>query len=213
MGDAVHLSSAEALGASANSFVPERQLLRAPHPEGGAVLFGRALPDELPVLHALALKEIGRTANLSVLQSVHRHNLDSLWTILREEDETGPARIAGLHAYLHLNSAGYATLQAGAFDACDPALAFLAGAGERPAAIYVWAVVARKLRAIVSPLIPVALPRAIYGDLPILARAGTIGGLKRLTRVAAEEGNESAHGLGDLFRVDLARTDVPRALQ
>jgi hypothetical protein len=147
------------------------------------------------------------------MQCVHQHNADSLWTILRAEDEAEPARLAGYYAYLHLNKAGYAALEARAFDACDPDLSLLAVSGERPAAIYVWAMVARKLRALITPLLPQALPRTLYGDLPILARAGTIGGLKRLNQVAATEGNESAHGVGDLFRVDLARTGVPRAFQ
>ncbi len=173
----------------------------------------RALEDELPALHALALEQIGHTANLTVLQCVQRHNPDSLWTILRAEDEGEEPRIAGLYAYLHLNASGYLHLSKDIFDARDPDLALLAGAGERPAAIYVWAMVARKLRALITPLLPLALPRPLYGDLPILARAGTVGGLNRLNQVAAAEGNESAHAIGDLFRIDIARTDIPRALQ
>ena len=208
------LSSAKALGAFAPLFVPERQLLRAPHPEGGAVLFGRSLLDELPALHALTVREIGpATASLSVMQCVHQHNADSLWTVLRAADEAEPAQLAGYYGYLHLNKAGHAALEAGTFDARDPDLSLLAMSGERPAAIYVWAMVARKLRALITPLLPQALPKALYGDLPILARAGTIGGLKRLNEVAATEGNEDAHGVGDLFRIDIARTGIPRAFQ
>jgi hypothetical protein len=37
--------------------------------------------------------------------------------------------------------------------------------------------------------------------------------LNRLNQVAATEGNESARGLGDVFRIDIARTGIPRAPQ
>ena len=210
----MQLSSAEALSASAPLFVPERQLLRAPRPEGGAVFFGRALAEEIPELHAMTVREIGpATASLAVMQSVHKHNPDCLWTILKTDDDAATPRLAGYYGYLHLNRAGYACLEQGTFDAREPDLALLAGAGERPAAIYIWAMVARKLRALITPLLPQALPKALYGDLPIVARAGTVGGLKRINEVAATEGNETAQGLGDLFRIDIARTAIPRAIQ
>lgn len=209
----MHNPGAEALGASAFSDpLPGSPLLRTSHPEGGAVLFRRALADEIATLHTLTVREIGPdTATLAVMQKVHQHNPDCLWSILREDGEGSPPRLVGYYGYLHLNAAGLAALEAGLFDAREPKLTELAPEAERPAAIYIWAMVARKLRALVSPLIPRALPKEIYGGLPILARAGTLGGLNRLNKVASSEGNDAANGIGDIFRVDIARTDIPRA--
>jgi hypothetical protein len=167
--------------------------------------------DEIASLHALTVSEIGPSvAPLEAMQRVWRHNPESLWTIHRRSPPEGPDRLAGYFGFLHLNAQGLEALQAGKLDGRAPDLALLASAGERPAAIYVWAGIARKVRAIAEMLVARGLGARRYGGLPVYATAGTLGGLKWLNLLRDADHGPEVNAVGSIFRVDLARAVAAR---
>lgn len=109
----------------------------------------RALPDrrslvrpaqlhELPDLLAEASDAIGAPlADLGVVQRVLAHDPDSIWAF------ESRGRLRGGVSFLHLSEAGVAALIAGTLDPRTPDLALLAGPEERPAGVYIWAVIGR----------------------------------------------------------------------
>jgi hypothetical protein len=187
----------------------------ARHPDGDLIVVRMAQPQDVEALHALTLMEIGPSvAALATMKAVYKHNPEALWTIHRRPPES-PDHLAGYFGFLHLNSAGLKALNERTLSGREPDLTLLACAGERPAAIYVWAGIARKVRAIAEMLVAEALGAKRYGGLPIYATAGTLGGLKWLNHLGeADRGPEN--GLGNVFRIDMqravaARTSTPAA--
>lgn len=189
--------------------------LAAPHPDGGIVYVRRPTMNEFETLDDLTRQEISPSvACLELVRSVYIRNRDSFWGIYRATDESRrDARLVGYFGFLLLNESGHAALQARTLNARNPDLALLAEHGERPAAIYIWAVVAKRLTGIATPLVARAMGGALYGGLPLYATAGTLGGLNRLKNYGFEGGADNDVGLGDLFRLDrpASADDNPRA--
>jgi hypothetical protein len=174
----------------------------ARHPEGGIVFVRVARFEEIEALHTLTVREIGdRVAPLEAMQDVYRHNPETLWVILRSPsgDKT-QAEIAGYYGFLHLNEAGYEALQARTLTPRKPDLSLLAPAGERPAAVYVWAIVARKLTTLTIPLMGKGLGIKRYGGLQFYATAGTMGGLNGLKGYGFTGASDQDDKIGDLFQ-------------
>lgn len=170
-----------------------------------------ARPDELEPLHALTVLEIGPSvASLETMKRVYKHNPESIWPIFRRPSAGGPDGLVGYFGFLHLNGAGLAALEDRTLNGRTPNLAHLARAGERPAAIYVWAGIARKVRAIAEMLVAQALGAERYGGLPIFATAGTLGGLKWLNHLGEADRGPQENALGNVFRVDTARAVAAR---
>lgn len=144
------------------------------------------------------------------MQEVHKHNPESLWPIFRRSPEPASDRLAGYFGFLHLNALGLSALQTRSLNGRAPDLALLARAGERPAAIYVWAGIARKVRAVAEMLVAQALGAERYGGLPIYATAGTLGGLKWLNHLGEADRGPQENALGNVFRVDTARAVAAR---
>ena len=140
-------------------------------------------------LLAQAQRDIGAVAPLEVVHRVVSHNPDSLWAIARRKnyDPSAP-RGEGLLAFLMLNERGMRQLIAGTFDATDPDLSLLAAQSERPAGIYVWAVMAR---GVIAGGIPLALEKVatpLYRGVDLYSRAVTEDGRRILEATGFRRG-------------------------
>lgn len=183
----------------------------AKHADGDLIVVRMAQFEDVAELHALTVAEIGPTvATLETMHGVYKHNPESVWLIFRRPSEGGPDSLAGYYGFLHLNAAGLEALEARTLNGREPDLALLARAGERPAAIYVWAGIARKVRMISEMLVAQALGAERYGGLPIYATAGTLGGLKWLNHLGEADRGPAENALGNVFRIDTARAVAAR---
>lgn len=191
--------------------IPGAREVTARHADGDVIAVRLTHPEEVIALHALTVAEIGSSvASLETMQRVYKHNPECLWTILRRPPGA-PDRLAGYFGFLHLNAAGLAALEDRTLSGRTPNLAHLARASERPAAIYVWAGIARKVRALAEMLVAQAMGAERYGGLPIYATAGTLGGLKWLNHLGEADRGPQENGLGSVFRIDTARSVASRA--
>jgi hypothetical protein len=171
--------------------------------DGTPIWVWRATEADVPTLHRLIRSEIGdKTAELAAMQKVQRHNQDCLWGIYKRGNGSYPFDMIGCCAFLFPNISGLAALRSDAFDAVNPRLDLLTPSGERPAAIYGWGIVARKMGAIVVPLITKSLDPDLYQGLEIYGRAGTAGGLGMLAR--AKPVLEQPAKVGSLFSMTSA---------
>jgi hypothetical protein len=172
----------------------------APHPDGGIVFVRMAREDEIEALHQLTVAQIGQqVAPLEAMQDVYRHNPDSLWIIFRAPSgDKSQAQIAGYYGFLHLNEAGHKALEARTLTPRKPDLSLLTPAGGRPEAVYIWAIVARRLTTLTIPLVGKGLGIKRYGGLPFYATAATMGGLNGLKGYGFT-GSEPVDELGGLF--------------
>lgn len=176
-------------------------------PDGTVILVRRPSDAEIENIHDLTRTEItASTVPLPVIKAVHKHNKDSFWGVYQAADAspeaTREARFIGYYSFLHLNEAGRAVLERAEFDGGNPDLNLLVEHGERPAAIYVWAVVARRVARIATPLTARALGKALYGGLPIYTTAGTMGGLQAIKGYGFLGARDADNGVGHLFRLD-----------
>ena len=173
-------------------------------PDGSVILVRRPTDEEIDNIHDLTKTEItASTVPLPVIKAVHKHNRDSFWGVYMAADgNKAHARFIGYYSFLHLNQAGLEALERGAFDGSNPDLALLAASGERPAAVYVWAVVARRVARIATPLTCRGLGRELYGGLPLYTTAGTMGGLNAIKGYGFAAAREADAGVGNLFRLD-----------
>ncbi|TXN47931.1 GNAT family N-acetyltransferase [Methylobacterium sp. WL7] len=162
-------------------------------------------PDDLGRLIAAARVDLPDLAPLATVQRVLSINPDSVVAIAqRHRFDAADPRGEGFVACLMLNRAGLAALQAGTFDAAEPPAALLAGQHERPAAIYVWAVYARRRLAGGVGLVFDRLSSPLYRGVDFYARAATPEGADLLTTLGFAKGG-GANGLLYHF----ARTPVP----
>lgn len=183
----------------------------AKHPDGDVIAVRMTTLEEVPALHALTVAEIGPSvATLQTMQGVYKHNPECLWTILRRPASGEPERVAGYFGFLHLNAEGLEALEARTLNGRKPDLKLIAKAGERPAALYVWAGIARRVRVLAEMLVAQALGAERYGGLPVYATAGTLGGLKWLNHLGEADRGPEENALGKVFRVDLARAVAQR---
>ncbi len=184
----------------------------ARHADGDLIVVRASLPVEVSILHQMTVSEIGPSvASLETMLQVYKHNPESLLSIFRQPLSEETRRLSGYFGFLHLNQAGLTALEARTLSTRQPDLSLLAGAGERPAALYVWAAIARKMRVIAEGLVAEALGAELYGGLPVYATAGTLGGLKWLNHLGEAVRGPQENTLGNIFRVDLAKSVASRA--
>jgi hypothetical protein len=192
---------------------PAMREVSARHADGDLIIVRMTSPEDVTVLHQMTVSEIGPSvASFDTMQKVYKHNPECLWSIFRQS-LSEPERLSGYFGFLHLNRAGLAALNERTLSGRDPDLALLACAGERPAALYVWAAIARKMRMISEMLVAQALGAERYGGLPVFATAGTLGGLKWLNHLGEADRGPQENALGNVFRVDLAKSVASRAVQ
>ncbi len=174
-------------------------------PDGGIIFVRHPSDQEISNLYALGVTEISdNVAPLSLVEAVYKHNRDSFWGVYYNKSDAPEEKpsFIGYYGFLHLNAAGQISLEDGSFDALHPGFDQLAPEGERPAVIYVWAIVAKKVARLATPLIAKALGKDRYGGVPIYAKAGTLGGLSTIRGYGFVGARPSEKGLGDLFRLD-----------
>jgi len=172
-------------------------------PDGGIIWVRRARAEDMPLLYDLGTREL-RTEHttLETIQRVQAHNNDSFWCVYRATDNTRTdAHLYGFYGLLPLNPAGLERLEAGQFDGLDPDMRLVVTTGVRPAALYVWVVVVRKVSRIATWLLANALGAETYGGVPIFATAGTMGGLNTIRGYGFNSAN-GEDGLGKLYRID-----------
>ena len=181
--------------------------------DGVIVMVRRPTEEEIDNIHSLTKMELSvSTVPLPVIKGVHNHNNDTLWGVYQSTDgKKENARMIGYYGFLHLNQAGRDALERDEFDGSNPPLSLLAATGERPAAIYVWAVVARGVARYATPLTARALGRELYGGVPIYAMAGTMGGLSSIKGYGFAAARQAEAGLGHLFRLDPESVDAKNA--
>ena len=151
------------------------------HPEGGQVWLRPARYDELDELHSLIVSEISPDVGpAAIMRAVFLKNPVSFWRIERRLPD-GIVRPVGMYGFLPLNDRGVDALKAEMLDTREPQLEYVAAADERPAALYVWAIVARKIRQLVYPLIKQALGPG-YTSVPVFATPATAGGVKAVAQ-------------------------------
>lgn len=182
-------------------------------PDGGIIFAKRPTDAEMRNLYALTQTEISPDiAPLEYALAVYKHNCDSFIGLYTADDESRTnAQLAGYYSFLHLTKEGQELLERGTLDVIHPDVKYIVPYGERPAALYVWAVVARKVNRFVMPLIAKALGAKLYGGLPLYATAGTLGGMSVLKGAGFEGAREKNAGLGQLFRLDAPLPSAIRA--
>ncbi len=123
----------------------------------------------------------------------------SIWEFYREGEEHRPdAEILGFFCMLHLTAEGARLMAADELDTSDPDPQFLIGAGERPSAIYYWAIIAEGLTISAGPMIIIAMG-SNYADVPIYVRPTTEAGLKRVLKSDYKPLVAGRGGMGDVF--------------
>jgi hypothetical protein len=172
-------------------------------PDGGIIWVARAKEEELPELYALTQKEVGNEiTSLDTLRNMRKHNHDTVWGVYRASDNTrADKQMVGYFALIYLNQPGLEALEQGRFDGIDPDMRLVVPSDTRPAAIYLWVVVVRRMSRIAGWLLANALGAERYGGIPIFATAGTAGGLNALKGRGFTPHNAAA-GIGNLFRMD-----------
>jgi hypothetical protein len=148
-------------------------------------------------------------APLSVVEDVYQRNRDSFWTVNRASDLTkSDTRLIGYVGLLPLNQIGRERLESGNFDAHEPDVRLIVPSGIRPAAIYVWAIIAPKMGRQAGNLVAHALGAELYAGVPLFATAGTLRGLNLMKGYGFSGSAGSSEGLGQLFRLDQSRAPV-----
>jgi predicted GNAT family N-acyltransferase len=170
-------------------------------PKPPSIAVRRLVPAELPLCWQLTrhLME-GELADDQVVRKVQEHNPDSIWGIFETLPEGGEGTMVGYYSFLMLNRRGADFLFARTLDVADPPLEGLAKGGEKPAIVYMWAVVAPKMTITAFPMIAAAAG-PLYSGVPTYARAGTPQGVSKLRRTAHPVDPHDT-GLGALFRTD-----------
>jgi hypothetical protein len=175
---------------------------QAPHPSGGIIFVRMPRFEEIQTLHELTVNQIGAfVAPLKAMQDVYRHNPETMWMLFRSPTEDrAQGKLVGYYAFLHLNQAGLEALEARTLRPLEPDLRLLAPAGERPAAVYIWAIIAPKLNLLAIPLVGKGLGVKRYGGLPFYAKAATMAGLNGLKSYGFKGASANDDTLGDVFK-------------
>jgi hypothetical protein len=171
----------------------------------GSVIFVRRPPDEeFEDLYRMTTTEISPSvATFETVKAVYRHNSDTFWGVYYiKSGEPDKVRFIGHYCFLHMNDAGRQAIETGTFNAVDPKLEHLVGEGERPTVVYIWAIVAKNVARVATPLVAKALGKDRYGGVPIYTSAATLGGLNTIKSYGFVNVRPAKEGLGDLFRLD-----------
>jgi predicted GNAT family N-acyltransferase len=170
----------------------------------GRVAFTRQLPlEDLDAVYALNREQLDATvAGIEVARGVLARNADAFWAVYCADDARGTgAKLVGYSSFLMLNDEGAAAVRAGTFDRGNPPLSQLVETGVRPAAVYMWAIVAKKFGAVAIPLTTHAIG-PMYLGLPVFGTAATDSGKRALLAYGFSPLCEGEDGLGAIFWSD-----------
>jgi hypothetical protein len=144
---------------------------------GRKIYVRKSAPSEILGIQALVAREIaGKVASWQTMERFYALNRDSFWSICEMEARS----LIGCILFLLPNTDGVDAILSQKIDATEPPPELFVGSDERPAAIYIWALVARKMAKQALGLVTVAMSPTLYGGLPIYTRAGTVGGFNAL---------------------------------
>jgi hypothetical protein len=137
---------------------------------------------DIEALYPLGTAEIGPgIATPDIVAGVQHHNRDSVWVILHRDKSLAETPVMkGFWAFLMLTEEGVIALKQGELDPLAPDHSLIHVTGIRPAALYIWAIVARRLMAYTLNPIARALGKQIYGGVPLISVAATLGGEQSL---------------------------------
>lgn len=169
--------------------VPQNTVDRAFEPgirsaDGTFVFTKNPSADDLPGIYEMLIKEIGpNVAPFDVVKSVYGANPISFWGLYRSADEQRRfPRLVGFVAYLPLNAAGKAALEAKTLDGRTPDLSLLARPGEDPEILYLWAIVTPGLGNIAFALNARAIGPDLFERTPIIGWISTQSALDSVKR-------------------------------
>jgi len=158
--------------------------------------FGRLAGHWIDEVCALTYARISQDAAApEVMRRVRDHHQDAFWGLF-EGDGTAH-RLAGYYAQLMLNAEGHRALLRRTLKRTDPDPSYLCNPGERPDAIYLWAVVAEKKAELFRMGVAPAL--AHYSGLPHYATLATEGGRKAGRAMGFKPVTSEDDRLGGLF--------------
>jgi predicted GNAT family N-acyltransferase len=170
----------------------------------GAYHFVRQLlVEELDSVYAINQAQLNASvAPIEVAKAVLEYNSDAFWGVYNATDAEGSgAALVGYSAFLMLNEDGADALRQDRFDPFHPSIAHLASTGERPALVYMWAVVARGLGAMAIPITTNAMG-SLYAGLPLYGTAATEAGAHAMRSFGMKPAHEGKDGVGCLYWLD-----------
>jgi predicted GNAT family N-acyltransferase len=168
------------------------------HPRGGVFWVRPARFDEIEELHSLIVSEISpHVGPADAMRAVHQRNPVVFWQIETADSGCETARTAGMFALLPLTADGVEALRKGTLNRREPQLELIAPAGSKPAALYVWAIVAKHIGRLSYPVIKRGLG-PLYADVPCYAIPITAGGAKAVTDRGFHPVEGTEQGLGGL---------------
>lgn len=171
------------------------------HPEGGKIWIRHPEPIEMDFIHKLIVSEISPDAGtVEAMRRVLARNPDSFWLIEHVRDPGVIPQAIGFYAFLPLTAEGLVALERNTLDRRNPPTELVAAYGTIPAALYLWAVVARKLAKRVNPLIHLGLGES-YATVPTYARAATEGGRKAANERGFTGVSDGSAEIGTLVRL------------
>lgn len=164
---------------------------------------------EIPGLCLMGRMTIPGICGEEIVRRVVRRNADSLFGIFRKSSTTKreDRTLLGFYANLMLNEAGLAALKAGDFSARNPPDEHMVATGERPVAIYSWAVMAPGLFDLTVKMLAFRMGD-LYADLPILTYAATEDGRRTVRRRGFT--TDEASGLSSYARSQDAKRSFVR---
>jgi hypothetical protein len=150
---------------------------------------------DIAALHAMLAARIDRPiASAEAAARVQEASPHSIWSLHSQ------ARILGGVAFLPLNALGLYELVYGKLDRADPPLASLAIGLERPAILYVWAVVAQGSGVLGFGAVLRQLDTQRFGRVDLWAEPATAEGGRLADRFGFSRIAHGAHGLRKLER-------------
>jgi predicted GNAT family N-acyltransferase len=170
----------------------------------GRIVYTRQLPLEaLDAVYELNSAQLDATvADIEVARGVLAQNSDAFWAVYCADDARGKnQKLVGYASFLMLNTEGAIAIRDGSFDRGNPPLSQLVPTGQRPAAVYMWAIVAKKFGATAIPLTTHAIG-ALYRGLPVYGTAATDSGRRALLNYGFTPLCEGKDGLGEIFWSD-----------
>ena len=166
-------------------------------PDGKTLAIRRLRVADLDSVYALSGEQLNAAmAPIETARRVLEQNADTIWGVF--EGVSPEEKLVGFLSFLMLNQEGAALLKRDAFDALDPDPRYLVDTGTKPAAVYVWLIVARGLAAVAVPLTTQAMGK-LYADVPLYGRAATEAGAKGFRAFGYTPAHQDRPDLGNLF--------------
>jgi len=192
--------------------VPQNTVDRAFEPgirsaDGTFVFTKNPSADELLAIYEMLVKEIGpAVAPFDVVRSVYGYNPISFWGLYHCADERRRSpRLVGFVAYLPLNEAGKAALEAKELDGRHPDLRLLAKPGEDPKVLYLWAIVTPGKSSLAVGLIARAVGPELFDRTPMVGWISTQSALESVRRSSKTKDYADAT-IGSTFAISFPET-------